>query len=128
MATILDKNITRESTVKVNEREIQVTLTADQQISMKLKGMKSGIVSISIAELYEYVTGQPAQSHKPIPEVGHIVLESVQVTKPKRDSETGGVMISLYDLRSLSNISQLDYATKCKFDGLIGELIDGKMK
>lgn len=57
MATVLDKDLTRETTVKVDEREIQITLTENQTISMKLKGMKSGSVEIPIGDLYKQLKG-----------------------------------------------------------------------
>ena len=57
MATILDKDLTRETTVKVDDREIQITLTEGQTISMKLKGMKSGILEIPIEKLYHQLRG-----------------------------------------------------------------------
>ena len=53
MATKLDKTLTRESTEEYDERNIMVTMEADQKISMKLKGMKSGTVSIGIFDLYK---------------------------------------------------------------------------
>ena len=42
MATSLDKDITREFSVKIDNREINVTLSSNQEIKLKLKGMKSG--------------------------------------------------------------------------------------
>ena len=59
MATILVKDVTRESELECNGRKIVVTLTKDQRVSMKLKGMKSGIVSIGLDELYAQLTGEP---------------------------------------------------------------------
>ena len=46
MATKLDKDIIRESTVQIDGREIMVTVSANQEIKFKLKGMKSGELSI----------------------------------------------------------------------------------
>lgn len=116
MATILDKDLTRESTIKVNDREIQVTLTADQKISMKLKGMKSGIVEISIEDLYKQIAG---------------IIDD----KPKMISvPTGGVkkqsgndpMISLHDIRHRVNVSGFDYPVTVKLDGILKELIEDR--
>ena len=39
MATKLDKDITRESSVKIDDREINITLTDKQEIRLKLKGL-----------------------------------------------------------------------------------------
>ena len=57
MATKLEKNLTRESSSKAEDREIMITITADQKVSMKLKGMKSGEVNISIEELWHQLNG-----------------------------------------------------------------------
>src|SRR5882724_4700876 len=52
MATNLDSLVIRESSETADERNILVALTPDQRISFRLKGMKSGHVSIPIKELY----------------------------------------------------------------------------
>lgn len=108
MATILDKDLTRESTVTVDERNILVTLTEDQKISFRLKGMKSGMVSISIDELYKQLSGGSS--------------EVSNEEKPKK--KVGSDYISLNDLRSANMISDLDYPTKVKFDSIIKSLSD----
>ena len=59
MATPLLSLIVRESTEQVDERNILVALTEDQRISFRLKGMKSGVLSIPIKELYEQLAGKP---------------------------------------------------------------------
>ena len=113
MATILDKDITRESTVKVDGREIQVTLTADQQITFKLKGMKSGILSIGIEELYKQLAG--------------VVVEEAPKEikqKPKKTKPTDEPMISLYRLRSLSLVTKMDYPVKLELEKVICEMIN----
>lgn len=121
MATILDKDLVRESTIKIGDREIQVTIGADQTISMKLKGLKTGIVSISIEDLYKQLTvGVEAEDDK---------LKSITVP-------TGGVkkqnpnepMISMHDVRHRLNVSGFDYATTVKFDGIMRELIEDAKK
>ena len=61
MATKLEKSIVRESIEKVDDREIMVTLTDTQNICLKLKGMKSGSVAISIADLYKQLTGKEVE-------------------------------------------------------------------
>jgi hypothetical protein len=109
MATILDKDLVRESTIKVDDREILVTITADQTISMKLKGMKSGMVSISIEDLYKQLVGD-----KP----SDMVSEPIKVKKAN-DSE----MMSLHDIRHKSNVRGWDYQTTTKFDGFLNDLI-----
>ena len=113
MATILDKDLVRESTLTVEDRNILVTITADQKISMKLKGMKSGTVSISIADLYAQLTSNSAAT----------LLETPSKSK-KNTSDT----ISLHDLRHRCMIKGFDYATTVKFDSVLHELIEENEK
>lgn len=111
MATLLDKDLVRESTIKIGEREIVVTIGADQTISMKLKGMKTGSVSISIEDLYNKLAGS-----------GPTVIQATQ----KKASD--GPMMSLHDIRHRSNVRGFDYATTVKFDNLLNELIEENKK
>lgn len=122
MATILDKDLVRESTIQVGGREIQVTLGADQTISMKLKGMKSGTVSMSIEELYQQLTGG---------EIEDDVSELKPISVP-----TGGIkksagadpMISLHDIRHGLNIAGFEYPVLAKFDTVMSNLIEDAKK
>lgn len=109
MATILDKDITRVSTITVDDREVLVTLTEDQNISLKLKGLKKGEVSISIQDLYNQLSGSK---------------ETVTMDSPKRTSKE---YISLYELRSQIMISaSLDYTAKTVIERIIVDLIKGR--
>jgi len=121
MATILDKDLVRESTVKVGEREIQVTIGADQTISMKLKGLKTGVVTISIEDLYKQLTGGvEAEDDKP---------KSITVpTGGVKKQTSGDPMISMHDVRHRLNVSSFDYATTVKFDGIMRDLIEEAKK
>jgi len=120
MATKLEKDISRESTVKVDDREIMLTLTKDQKISMKLKGKRTGAVSMGIDELYGQLTGKPitnpSTDNKPI-----TITQSN--TKPTKNNP----MILLNDLRSQNAITSMDYEFKAKFDTIIKSLIDKLM-
>jgi len=108
MATSLDKDITRVSSIKVDGREVLITLTEDQNISLKLKGLKKGELSISIQDLYNQLSGSK---------------ETVSNNSPKK---TGKNMIDLHDLRSKIMInSNIDYATKTVFEHIIVELLKG---
>lgn len=119
MPTILDKDLVRESTVKIDNREILVTLGSQQNIKMKLKGMKSGEVSIGIEELYNQLTGNVSQEKKVTNEIKSI----------KREEKVGDdVMISLYDLRSINATSGFDVQIMNKLDGFISELIEKTKK
>lgn len=112
MATILDKELTRESTVKVDDREILITLTEDQKVSMKLKGMKSGTVSIDIEKLYNQLKGDaPVVEYK----------KATDVRKPRPDDD---VMISLKQLRVFNAIARLDMPMKAEFEKIILDLIN----
>ena len=117
MATKLEKNITRESTVTVDGREIMVTLTEDQEISFKLKGLRTGEVKISIREIYNQLAGIEDEGPKEKKAL------SISHNQPKTGTKNNP-MISLYDLRSQSAISTLEYSDKAKFDGIIKKLID----
>lgn len=120
MATKLEKNLTRESTVKVDDREILITITADQKVSMRLKGMKTGEVNISIEELWHQLNGTDADVEAPVTKhTGSVITNTI---KPKRGSNDP--MMSLYDLRSHNAISGLDMQTLVKFEGIIKSLID----
>lgn len=86
MATKLTSPLTRESTETSDDREILVTLCEDQKISLKLKGMKSGTVSIGIKELWDQLKGAAPE-------------------RPKKDlskATIGEIMIPLSRLRSVN--------------------------
>tara|TARA_R110000868_G_scaffold29601_2_gene110133 strand:- start:1756 stop:2121 length:366 start_codon:yes stop_codon:yes gene_type:complete len=118
MPTILNKDVTRESNTLRSDRNINITLTPDQKILMKLKGMKSGDVSIGIGELYDQLTGGAEVKPKKSvsyqnKETGRYEQPSIKVTK-----------VVLNDLRSQNAISCLDINTITKFDQIIKALLD----
>jgi hypothetical protein len=121
MATKLDKDVVRESTVKVDDREIVVTLSANQKITMKLKGMKSGEVSIDILELFSQLSGGLPQDEEKSSKSSKFVVVSNE--KPAKIAKNNP-MISLHDLRTYNAISALDYPTLVKFEGIIKNLMD----
>jgi hypothetical protein len=114
MATTLDKDVTRETTILIDNREIIITLTSDQKINMKLKGLKNGGFDIGIEELYEELsdTIQPKKPTGPV-----VIQNKEQKTRNKN------VMIDLNDLRSISNTRGFDYETTVKFDKIISDLL-----
>lgn len=118
MATKLDKKLTRESTSKVDDREILVTLTDDQTISMKLKGMKSGIVSVGIEDLFKQLSGVS------VPNIELPTLPSISTNVKTND----GMLISLHDIRHRLNISGFDYSIQAKLDELLNEMIKENQK
>ena len=107
MATKLEKDITRESSTTIDDKEIIVTLTSDQKISMKLKGKRVGGVEISIEDLYNQLTGNK-------------VDDKNLTEKPTKKNP----MILLSDLRSHNAISGGDYKHIAHFDTIIKNLMD----
>jgi hypothetical protein len=120
MATQLTKNLVRESLEKFDDREIMVTLKEDQKIALKLKGMKSGEVSIGILELYKQLADVSEPSEKESKPSGPIVTKTTSVKATK-----GNPLINtkefLSNLRSMNAISTLDVPTMVKFDAIIQE-------
>lgn len=116
MATILDKDIVRESTVKFDDREVQVTLTAEQRIEFKLKGMKSGILSIGIEELYKQLRGDVVGEKK----------ESISIKQ--REKTYDEHMISLSRLRSLNLVTHMDRTIKLELEKLICDMLNKKIE
>jgi|TARA_R110000851_G_scaffold196444_2_gene347385 hypothetical protein len=118
MATILNKNLTRESTSTIDGKEITITLTSDQEIELKLKGKRGGGKTIYIKDLYNQLYGlEQSDDDK---KKGAV---SVSNTPKKRGD---GKMISLRDLRSHNAISMLDVPTLAKFDQIIKSVIDNQ--
>ena len=120
MATILDKELTRESTIMVDDRVIKITLTEKQTIFMQLKGMKSGGVEISIEDLYKQLKGDSDDSDSNEKKSKPVTISHENRGKVKGDNP----MISLYDLRTRCNISGFDYAVTAKLDSVFKSLID----
>jgi len=114
MATPLNKDLVRESTEVVNDKQLMVTICANQSIELKLKGDRSGgALSIGLTELYDYLGG----------DISKVKKEGVQ-SVPVKKSKANEKMISLYDLRSMSIIeSTLTHGDRVKFDSIIVELI-----
>jgi hypothetical protein len=120
MATILDKDIIRESTVVHSGREIVVTLTDTQEISFKLKGMKSGAVSISIKDLYEQLAGGEVDVEDEVV----VVKEVSKLSKDGKDNP----MIGLYDLRVKINTLPMPYDQKVVLEGIVVNCIKENRK
>lgn len=121
MATLLQKSVIRESEVTIDDRNIIITLDGDQSIKMKLKGMKSGEVSISIEDLYYQLSGKDktveiSEEKKPL-NISHT---------NKEDKNTP--MINLIDLRSAICITPMDHSTLSMFDKIVSELIKNEKR
>tara|TARA_R110000772_G_scaffold17946_1_gene49749 strand:- start:6896 stop:7255 length:360 start_codon:yes stop_codon:yes gene_type:complete len=115
MATTLNKDIIRETTVEIDGRLIITTLTKDQTLKFKLKGLRTGEVSIPIEEIYCQLDGCEAPSKN---------KSSITINNNSAKPIKGNPMISLLDLRSHNAISTLDISTLAKFDQIIKSLID----
>jgi hypothetical protein len=50
MATKLDRDLTRETTLNVNDKQIMITITKNQSILLKLKGERGKHYEINILE------------------------------------------------------------------------------
>jgi preprotein translocase subunit SecD len=129
MATKLEKDVIRESNIVVDERNIMVTLTKNQEVSLKLKGLKSGELNINIEELYNLLNNKEVVEEKP----EEVVEEKPK--KKKRESITienstqkkGGIepMINLHDFRSQYIISaDIPYEIKVALEKITVELIN----
>jgi hypothetical protein len=121
MATILDKDLIRESKVMYDKREIIVTLTEDQKISFKLKGMKSGDVSIGIEQLYKQLIGVEDKGL-----VSKAKTEKVLEKKFKKSDDNP--VIDLYALRTNALVTKMDMSAKYELERVICELIKQNIK
>jgi hypothetical protein len=121
MATILDKDITRETTVKVDDREIQITLTDKQTIFMKLKGLKTGGLEVGIVDLFNQLKGGEVKS-EPVKEVEQSRYKGgVDLSSYKGDDR---FLISLHDIRSYVLVKDIDFDVKIKFERILVDLIN----
>lgn len=123
MATVLDKDLVRESTEKYDSREILVTLTEKQTVSFKLKGMKSGEVSIGILPLFKQLSGIDDSLAKGTKGA----VAPAKIPKKIKDLD-GDPMINLYRLRALNMVTKMDYNVKMELEKLICELIKQEVK
>lgn len=117
MATKLDKEIIRETDFIRDDRNVNITLTPEQKIVLKLKGMKSGELTIGIDELYVKLSGKEESVKKPV----------VYTRKDDGKYEQPNPKIAktvLSDLRSQNAISGMDLDFVTKFDSLVKMLLD----
>ena len=114
MATKLTKNLTRETEVISDGKELLLTITAEQTIELKPKGVRNGngTLTIPISDLWEYLGGGGINPDGPI--------QTQRIKKTKTNEQ----MISLFDLRSMNAISNLSYGDMVKFDEIILDVIN----
>ena len=110
MATKLEKDITRESSVKIDDRELLVTLTADQKIAMKPKGLgNANIVSIDIEDVFKLM--KPSEDAE-VP------------TKDKgKKPYSNDLMISIGELRDQMMVADISYENKVLFSNFVRDII-----
>lgn len=125
MATLLDKDLLRESTVKADDRNVMVTLGADQSIKLKLKGMKSGEVSINILDLWKQLNGiEESESNEPQVKKP-LVIEAMDDEEMRATKDNP--MIPLHDIRTRLCVS-LPAEIITKVDPIINEFVDDHKK
>jgi hypothetical protein len=127
MATVLDKDIIRETTVKFDDREVQITLTDKQTIYMKLKGMKSGGLEISISDLYRQLKGEPVEEKVEVEEEEEKEepVNGLDLSDYKGDKR---YLISLHDIRHAFNVTPFELGVKTRVDEFLVNLINERKK
>ena len=103
MATILNKDLIRESKIKIKDKALIITLKGDQSLELKIKGMRGSGYTITFSDLWEYLGGKGSGGIK----------------RQLGDNK----LISLYDLRSHNAISTLGINDKSKFDQIISDML-----
>jgi hypothetical protein len=125
MATKLDKSVIRESTVIADERKIIITLGDDQTVGMKLKGMKSGAVSIPIDNLYKALTGDGNLKDSGSSDKGSVTIEHSSVSNVKGTEP----IINLNDFRSQYLINtDIPLDVKVRLESITVKLIESFKK
>ena len=112
MATVLKKDLVRESTVKRKDKEIMVTLGGNQELTLKLKGVRGDKgVTMKIGDLYDQ-------------------LDDVEVGSSKNSQRyPDDLLIPIYELRSeILTSSRLTYEEKVKFSSSVRSVIDNTIK
>lgn len=112
MATQLTKDVTRESTVKAGDRELLVTMTADQKITLKPKGLGNDkTLEISIDELYDNLNGSALGNNK------------------NSQRYPDDLLIPVHALRTaVLTDGGLAYEDQVKFSGLVRDVINDTIK
>lgn len=104
MSTKLESIVVRETNELIGERNICVALTTDNRVSLRLKGLKTGGVSISIKELWETLNN----------------------LKPKTQSIStpANTLIPIDRLRVRNAISPISMEAKVLIDEMIVDIIN----
>ena len=134
MATKLDKAVVRESTEMADERNIMVCFQTDQTIRLKLKGMKSGVLTVGIKELYDYLLNKdkvvvPEKAEPKAMVKSAIRHDAAPVVSEIKTYDTDEPLININDWRSSYMILDIPYDIKVKLEArTISLLAPYKMK
>ena len=112
MATILDKDVVRDTTVKIDGKVLQVTLSDKQEISFNIKGSKT-TVKITIDDLYKQLIGEK-----------EVIKQVAEAVKEKSTYP----MMNIIDFRALNAISNIDLKTKVHIDSVLALLVEKNKK
>lgn len=130
MATNLDKPVLRESTCMVDNRNIMVCFQTDQTIRLKLKGMKSGVLTIGIGELYDYLKSKEDGVTTKNTEITAVAPKNAEPVKPSKVVNSGAVvyeqrvydddepLINLHDFRSAYMVAPIPVEYKVKIEAI----------
>lgn len=89
MATILNKNLTRETTINTDDQKMLITLTEDQKIRIiKGKGKKAQVVEISIEKLFNQLMNSGGAASDDVPAISLNDFRSAYLVHGKFDYDT----------------------------------------
>ena len=97
MATVLNKDVVRETKSEYDDRNLIITLTKEQSIKIKPKGLKSGDIEFDLVELYT-------------------------LNKKTKETNISDLKVSYNDLRGKILISEIDYKSKAILESILKEI------
>lgn len=126
MATKLEKPIVRESTDSVDNRNIMVCFQSDQTIRLKLKGLKSGVLSIGIKELYDYLINKDSADVIPsTPKTNQPIKEgSIESSQEPKVYDEDEPVVNLNDFRSAYMVEVIPYEIRSKLESITTRLLE----
>ena len=121
MATKLDKTVIRETEIIIENRNLVISLTDDQKISFKLKGMKTKSCEATIEDIFNGLMGEKPEVKPRINPEGPLVIKVEEAKQEK--APKGSNYINVQDFRSKVLISSdLSYDIKVKLEGILKDL------
>jgi hypothetical protein len=121
MATKLDKTLIRETDIIVDNRNLVISLTEDQHISFKLKGMKTKSCESPIQNVFNLLMGTNPDEDTTPTQHGSITVNNKE--NSKQEKSPGSNFINIQDFRSkvLTN-PKIPYDMKVKLESIIKDL------